>query len=152
MQPLSSFSSTQRNLQLVIFTGAQLPINGDCVFDLAYRVYLQGDYKSIIFQPPPPSVARDPSQPSPFTRNTTGPLKLVLPASLLNNSHASKVGTAHVVHSCDSSPTSDFDSDSDSGDGTANSLLLDNHHCELRLKILQAFNKQFTISAVEYCD
>ena len=43
-------------------------------------------------QPPPPSVARDPSQPSPFTRNTTGPLKLVLPASLLNNSHASKVG------------------------------------------------------------
>ena len=44
VQPLSSFSSTQKNLQLESFlpVGAQLPINGDWVFDLAYRVYLKG--------------------------------------------------------------------------------------------------------------
>ena len=29
----------------LIFTGAQLPINGDCVFHLAYRVYLKVVYK-----------------------------------------------------------------------------------------------------------
>jgi len=57
--------------------------------------------------PPPPSTSLTPS---PFTRNTTGPLKLVMP-KFDNNS----LKTSHVAHSCDSSPTSDFDSDSDSG-------------------------------------
>ena len=58
--------------------------------------------------PPPPSTSLTPS---PFTRNTTGPLKLVMP-KFDNNS----LKTSHVAHSCDSSPTSDFDSDSDSGE------------------------------------
>ena len=51
---------------------------------------------------PPPSALTA----SPFTRNTT-PLKLVMPK--FDNSNSS------LKHSCDSSPTSDFDSDSDSG-------------------------------------
>ena len=60
--------------------------------------------------PPPPSTTLTPS---PFTRNTTGPLKLVMP-KFDNSNHSLK--TSHVAHSCDSSPTSDFDSDSDSGE------------------------------------
>ena len=59
--------------------------------------------------PPPPALTA-----SPFTRNTTGPLKLVMPKhgfESLVTTNAMK----STAHSCDSSPTSDFDSDSDSG-------------------------------------
>ena len=55
--------------------------------------------------PPPPSLN---NSVSPFTRNTTGPLKLVMPKYDNSNNTSLK-------HSCESSPTSDFDSDSDSG-------------------------------------
>ena len=173
MQPLSSFSSTQRNLQLDLFLPVLSCLSMETVSLILHIVCICKDLTSyyipaaaalggpgplaaLALHPqhhgaPEAGAARQPPQQQP--RQQGGDRAPVLCCTVvLYCTVYCRWGPPMWCTAATPPPPATSTRTPTQVTVRRTLILLFRHHCELRLKILQAFNKQFTISAVEYCD